>query len=518
MDSITSLLEYKKQVIFQGPPGTGKTYLAKQIAKEMTKASSQGDPMQKIDDFFKTFDASSKEYVERNNHFKNLLSEFHSKFPLEKINSLTLEEYAIGTGENDSFCWWIERGLKPLGYYFPGTAKSYLIYWSEAKKDYSKHTRLVRDIDDNEEAMGLVSHAIYNLLKKEDYNEFKKIFGNSLMLKLLHSYYPQKYFPINSWRIIDKVLLLFGIDGKGLNVFEKNLKLQELFEQKKKEHNSGATSYDFMLFLFEDIGVKGDISIDSQEIVSKGKVKLIQFHPAYTYEDFVRGITVRVNEEKHPEYIVENRVLADFAEEAINNPKANYVLIIDEINRANLPAVLGELIYALEYRYDKNNPDETSVESMYSIVDSDNTPENFTEGKKLMLPDNLFIIGTMNTADRSVGHIDYAIRRRFAFVPVLPSINVISSVVKDAEVRQKAEKLFAEIEKLFTSDYIATDFDPKDIQIGHSYFLAQTLKELELKLEYEIKPILREYLKDGILNKANGTGKPTEDIIQELNV
>ena len=84
-------------------------------------------------------------------------------------------------------------------------------------------------------------------------------------------------------------------------------------------------------------------------------------------------------------------------------PLKNYVLIIDEINRANLSAVLGELIYALEYRGE-------AVQSMYSI-----------EGDtSLTLPPNLYIIGTMNTADRSVGHIDYAIRRRFAFVNILP--------------------------------------------------------------------------------------------------
>lgn len=88
----------------------------------------------------------------------------------------------------------------------------------------------------------------------------------------------------------------------------------------------------------------------------------------------------------------------------------NFVLIIDEINRANLPAVLGELIYALEYRGE-------SVNSMYSI-DGDST---------IIIPKNLFIIGTMNTADRSVGHIDYAIRRRFAFEKLLPSEDIIET-------------------------------------------------------------------------------------------
>ncbi len=164
-------------------------------------------------------------------------------------------------------------------------------------------------------------------------------------------------------------------------------------------------------------------------------------------------------------------------------PLKKYVLIIDEINRANLPAVLGELIYALEYRNE-------AVESMYDIDGN----------REITLPDNLYIIGTMNTADRSVGHIDYAIRRRFAFVDVLPSSDVIDSVISDNDLKSKSKTLFEKVASLFTSDYLASDFEAKDVQLGHSYFLAKSEDELKMKLEFEIKPILNEYVKDGILN------------------
>lgn len=161
----------------------------------------------------------------------------------------------------------------------------------------------------------------------------------------------------------------------------------------------------------------------------------------------------------------------------------NYILIIDEINRANLPSVLGELIYALEYRGE-------AVASMYSI-DGD---------ASITIPENLYIIGTMNTADRSVGHIDYAIKRRFAFVDVAPSAEVIKHV--------KAKELFKLVEALFvkvdgdsksSSEHLASDFDFKDVQLGHSYFMAKDAQELKLKLQYEIVPILNEYVKDGLL-------------------
>lgn len=346
--------------------------------------------------------------------------------------------------------------------------------------------------------------------------------------------------------------------------------------------------------------ISDDKKIQKIRLENSNQFKLIQFHPAYSYEDFVRGIVAKSNGTQI-EYSTENKVLAKFAKNANdnfidsdkepeiyskekwlkdqldlfidevqndidedgnypisntinvtsideigfryvgtnwagvvrfddlmfgyldecqnrqaykNNPRISrtaskratynynllvkfrefitvdyvangnstddnelkkYVLIIDEINRANLPSVLGELIYALEYRGEK-------VESMYEI-DGDNS---------LIVPPNLYIIGTMNTADRSVGHIDYAIRRRFAFVDILPDASVI--------VYPNAKALFEEISTLFHSkDTLASDFKAEQVQLGHSYFIVNDEAEFQLKAKYEIIPILEEYLKDGIL-------------------
>lgn len=227
------------------------------------------------------------------------------------------------------------------------------------------------------------------------------------------------------------------------------------------------------------------------------QIKTIQFHPSYAYEDFVRGISAK-SEGGNIVYKTENKILADFAQKAMMNfnehengqsELKNYVLIIDEINRANLPAVLGELIYALEYR-------SRPVDSMYAL-DGDN---------RITLPENLYIIGTMNTADRSVGQIDYAIKRRFAFVEMLPDKAVVNT--------EKAKKLFDLVAALFikkedgkniNADCLAPDFNYKDIQLGHSYFLLKDATEeeqkakLEMRLKYEIIPILQEYVTDGLL-------------------
>lgn len=217
------------------------------------------------------------------------------------------------------------------------------------------------------------------------------------------------------------------------------------------------------------------ILVEETDLLIQGAYQVVQFHPAYSYEDFVRGIVAETDDNGNISYKVQNKILAEFAEKAEKNPKGDYFLIIDEINRANLPSVLGELIYALEYRGE-------AVTTMYE----------FEGDRKIILPKNLYIIGTMNTADRSVGHIDYAIRRRFAFVNVPPNDTVIEN--------EQAKKLFKEIAKLF-EEHLSSDFQKDDVMIGHSYFIVknENAAELKIKLDYEIKPILKEYLKDGIL-------------------
>ena len=229
-----------------------------------------------------------------------------------------------------------------------------------------------------------------------------------------------------------------------------------------------------------------------------GEWKIIQFHPSYTYEDFVRGIVTEVINGTIS-YKVTNKILAEFAKKAKESSDKKFVLIIDEINRANLPSVLGELIYALEYRGEE-------VESMY----------NHSEyGQKISLPENLYIIGTMNTTDRSIGHIDYAIRRRFAFYTLTADKSVIEEEYKNNEnLKDKALELFDKIKNLIKEN-ISPDYSIDDVMIGHSYFLAKDEEKLKMKLEYEIKPILLEYYKDGILiDNRNNDNK--ESLIEQI--
>ncbi|WP_163380124.1 AAA family ATPase [Cyclobacterium sp. SYSU L10401] len=530
---IESLLTYKKQIILQGPPGTGKTWMAKKIAKELIVPQDLGSPKELINSFFKEFNGSSPDVQAKRLEKERLLTQFQSKFPKEELRNISLESYCIGTGGRDNFCWWIERGLSNIGGYSPGSSRTYLIYFSQKDDEYKTYFRSLKafeGVNTPQEGIKVVGGFLSDLVSKENLDGIDEFpFGWGYMIKILSSYYPNKFFPANGEKYMTNMLNLFGVNSSGKSPIEKNLLIQGFFQKKKVEFAVDVTSYEFMIWMDTHFDLKGEVEYNNRNLISKGESKLIQFHPAYTYEDFVRGIVVETTDENKTEYKVVNKVLAEFALKALNNKSSNYVLIIDEINRANLPSVLGELIYALEYRFDPENPKETSVESMYSLRDEGEL--DASEGRILSLPRNLYLIGTMNTADRSVGHIDYAIRRRFAFVDVLPSINPISNAL--------AKEMFEKVSKFFVSNYqeviytqaspkradtLMPDFRPEDVWIGHSYFLTdkkveqEANDEIKIKMRYEVLPLLKEYVKDGILRSDDTkSNDPVQKLIQELS-
>ena len=176
--------------------------------------------------------------------------------------------------------------------------------------------------------------------------------------------------------------------------------------------------------------------------------------------------------------------LLDYKETEIGENGKNYVLIIDEINRGNVSKIFGELITLLEADKRLGGDHPIKVTLPYS-------KEPFG------VPSNFYIIGTMNTTDRSVGTIDYAVRRRFAFVTLKANKQIL--VDKYGEV-SKQVKLFDYVYTFLNDDKKHPDMDIDDLMVGHSYFMADDDKELKLKLEYEIIPLIREYSKDCIVN------------------
>ncbi|WP_426225202.1 McrB family protein [Pseudarthrobacter sp. DSP2-3-2b1] len=206
------------------------------------------------------------------------------------------------------------------------------------------------------------------------------------------------------------------------------------------------------------------------------RVKLVQFHPSYAYEDFFEGYRPDKTDEGQVSFKLVAGPLRRLAEEAAKpgNESKPYFLIIDEMNRANLAKVFGELYFLLEYRDDR-------IYLQYS------PNEPFT------LPDNLYIVGTMNTADRSIAMMDAAIRRRFAFIELHPQTEPVKgSLLRFLQARQ----LDTTPALLLDALNAAIDEWDRDLMIGPSYFMkpaAQTPAGLRRIWKYELMPLLEEH-------------------------
>jgi len=201
--------------------------------------------------------------------------------------------------------------------------------------------------------------------------------------------------------------------------------------------------------------------------------RLVQFHPSYAYEDFVEGFRPVVDPEGAMTYELKPGPLRQLADEARANPGEPYLLIVDEINRGNLAKIFGELYYLLEYR-------ERSIVLQYGTGVDD----------EFSLPENLFLIGTMNTADRSIALVDAAIRRRFGFVEFSPSEPPVADLLRTWLRRQGRDDRPARL-----LDELNRRLGDRDQAIGPSYLMKQDSNDdagLERIWRYEIMPLLVE--------------------------
>ena len=175
------------------------------------------------------------------------------------------------------------------------------------------------------------------------------------------------------------------------------------------------------------------------------------------------------------------------------------VLIIDEINRGNVSKIFGELITLLESdkRLNGNHPIKVMLP--------------YSKNEVFGVPSNLYIIGTMNTTDRSTGTLDYALRRRFAFITLKSQDSVIKKFYSDTDNEKLgtiALELFEDIKRFIENPkHLCGDMSIDDLMVGHSYFMAESEDELHDKVEYEILPLINEYINDGILNVKNDEKK-----------
>lgn len=204
---------------------------------------------------------------------------------------------------------------------------------------------------------------------------------------------------------------------------------------------------------------------------SEDRIETIQFHPSYSYEDFIEGYRP-----KDGKFVLEAGIFKVFCDRARKDENEKYILIIDEINRGNLSKIFGELLYLLEHR-------DKKAKLTYSQ-------------DELSIPENVYIIGTMNTADRSLAIMDYALRRRFYFVDIKCETKRLEEWLNENGCKLKASELIGAIENM--NNQIKGEMHSEDFTIGHSYFMREGLdkKKLEEVMEFGVRPLLKEYFFD----------------------
>ena len=220
--------------------------------------------------------------------------------------------------------------------------------------------------------------------------------------------------------------------------------------------------------------------------LKNGRAVFTTFHQNYSYEDFIEGLRPDSDSNKFKFKAVPG-VFKRIVASALEDKNNNYVLIIDEINRANISRVLGELITLLED--DKRWGEENQMMVVLP-----------TSKDVFVVPNNLYIIGTMNTADKSISMIDVALRRRFSFIET--PVNL--SLINDGVLRDVLGKINEDLKKDFD--------DGTDLLVGHAYFINKTANDLDLIMNQSVIPLLYEYYFDKtskvkalVENSINGT-------------
>lgn len=216
------------------------------------------------------------------------------------------------------------------------------------------------------------------------------------------------------------------------------------------------------------------------ELKAVGQIAFTTFHQSYGYEEFIEGIKPvlgDISEKNELSYKISDGMFKEFCKKATSNKDKKYVFIIDEINRGNISKIFGELITLIEDSKRAGEDEAMSVTLPYS-------QEEFS------VPENVYILGTMNTADRSIALMDTALRRRFEFIEMMPKEELLTDIVIDnINVKEMLETMNRRIEALYDREHT----------LGHAFFIPlknkekATLDQLASIFKNKIIPLLQEY-------------------------
>ncbi len=303
----------------------------------------------------------------------------------------------------------------------------------------------------------------------------------------------------------------FRISHEQYEAFVKLIQQQDLLEEPPADYELPNTSdQPFNLILFGPPGTGKtyqtvnyalsiienkpltEIALEKREALLKryadyqkdGQIAMLTFHASFAYEDFVEGIKPLVKDQQLSYEVQEGlfKIICQKAEQALKEEKIpgqprKYVLIIDEINRGNIPAIFGELITLIDSDKRKGQPEEKEVLLPYSKA-------------PFSVPSNLYVLGTMNTADRSITHMDAALRRRFAFQAFLPEPSLLKQTpsatefIRGIQLDKMLEAINRRMKVLLDEDH----------SIGHGFFMnVQTIDQLKDIFYNFLIPQLKEY-------------------------
>jgi mcrB domain protein len=362
----------------------------------------------------------------------------------------------------------IFKDLKRILKYY----KDYISILDNKIKDfYNENKEKLKEIPDFNELLNT-----YILLLSDDYIEKKREYNKNFNKFLKTLNIDNFKFPQNT--------ILYGPPGTGktynsifysVGIIKKDKSIIDMIEDKTKNISNIE---------------KEEIFNNFNDLKEQKQIEFVTFHQSYSYEDFVEGIRPTLdnkNISENIESIEENKknlkytlyfgIFKNICERAESNLDKNYVLIIDEINRGNISKIFGELITLLEPSKRLGETEELKIRLPYS-------------GEEFGVPKNLYILGTMNTADRSIALLDIALRRRFNFIEMPPKYNLLKTInCKEGEINLQdlLEAINARIEFLLDKDHL----------IGHSYFInIKSFEDLKAIFKNSIIPLLQEYFYD----------------------